>query len=287
MLCRLSYLGGEHRSVAIALRPHHAVPTGPWTTVRSVVVEMERSMAANDERSARVELAALFRACALHDFHEGIDNHCSLAIPGVSGRFLLNPYGPHWSELTAGDLLEIDADGNVIGDGEAETTAFALHSAIHRAHPRANCVVHTHMPYATALATTEEGFDTRRSQNASKFHGGRYAYYRDYGARFLSPAECEPIAEFARSGARVILLRNHGVLVIGETVARAWWDLYFFERAAMVQVLGDSTGLTAAPMSDAVASAAGEQFDEERDDAEITWAAVKRQLDRHLPGYQA
>ena len=210
-----------------------------------------------DERTAREDLAALFRACALHDFHEGIDNHCSLAIPGRHGRFLLNPFGPHWTELCASDLLEVDADGTVIGAGEAERTAFSLHAAVHAARPDANCVVHTHMPYATALALTEEGLDTRLSQNASKFHGGRYVYHRDYGALFLTPEECAPIAEQIADGGRVVLLRNHGVLVVGETVARAWWDLYSFERAAMVQVLAASTGGTLAPMPEAVATAGG------------------------------
>ncbi|MET0144648.1 MAG: class II aldolase/adducin family protein [Ilumatobacteraceae bacterium] len=231
-----------------------------------------------DELTARDELAALLRACAGHDLHEGIDNHCSLAIPGRPGRFLLNPYGPHWSELTPGDLLEVGADGTVIGSGVAETTAFALHAAIHAARPDANCVVHTHMPYATALAATEEGFDTRLSQNASKFHGGRYRYHREYGARFLTPAECAPVAELVAAGARVVLLRNHGVVVVGETVARAWWDLYFFERAAMVQVLAGSSGQRRAPMPDAVAALAAEQFEAERDDAELTWAAVRRRV---------
>lgn len=233
----------------------------------------------------RVDLAALLRACALHDLHEGIDNHCSLAIPGRPGRFLLNPYGPHWSELRASDLLEIDADGMVIGSGVAETTAFALHAAVHSARPGANCLVHTHMPYATALALTAGGLDTRLSQNAAKFHGGRYRFYRDYGARFLTPGECAPIAEAIADGTRVVLLQNHGVLVVGETVARAWWDLYFFERAARVQVLAQSTGQPLVPMPEEVALRAADQFEEERDDAPLTWAAVRRLLDRTLPGY--
>jgi ribulose-5-phosphate 4-epimerase/fuculose-1-phosphate aldolase len=238
-----------------------------------------------DERAAREDLAALFRACALHDLHEGIDNHCSLAIPGRHGRFLLNPFGPHWTELRASDLLEIDADGTIIGPGAVERTAFALHAAVHAARPDANCIVHTHMPYATALALTAAGLDTRLSQNAAKFHGGRYVFHRQYGARFMAPEECAPIAEEIAAGVRVVLLVNHGVLVVGETVARAWWDLYAFERAAMVQVLAGASGGTPAPMPEAVAAEAAAQFEEERDDAPITWAAIRRRLDRELPGY--
>ncbi|MET0457723.1 MAG: class II aldolase/adducin family protein [Ilumatobacteraceae bacterium] len=234
---------------------------------------------------ARVELAALFRACVLHDLHEGIDNHCSLVVPDRPGRFLLNPFGPHWSELRARDLLEIGPDGTVTGEGRAETTAFALHAAVHAARPDANCIVHTHMPYATALALTEDGLDTTLSQNASRFHGGRYRYHREYGARFLTPDECAPIGEQIADGTRVVLLRNHGVLVVAETVAHAWWDLYFFERAAMVQVLAGSSGGRLAPMPEPLARRAAEQFEVERDDAPTTWAAVRRQLDARLPGY--
>jgi ribulose-5-phosphate 4-epimerase/fuculose-1-phosphate aldolase len=123
------------------------------------------------------------------------------------------------------------------------------------------------------------------SQNAAKFHGGRYVYHREYGARFLTPDECAPIAEHVTAGARVVLLRNHGVLVVGETVARAWWDLYFFERAAMAQVLAGSSGSPLAPMPEPIAERAAEQFEDERDDAPITWAAVRRRLDAALPGY--
>ena len=83
----------------------------------------------------------------------------------------------------------------------------------------------------------------------------------------------------------MVLPENHGVLVVGETAARAWWDLYFFERAAMVQVVAQSTDETLAPMTDEMALRAAGQFEEERDDAPITWAAICRLLDRKLPGY--
>lgn len=257
------------------------------TDLRSAPAPSDAVVEPPDEQAARVELAALLRACVIHDLHEGIDNHCSLAVPGRSDRFLLNPYGPHWSELRAADLLVVSPSGEVDGSGDAETTAFALHAAIHRARPDARCIVHTHMPYATALACTEGGLDTCLSQNASKFHGGRYAYHRDYRARFLDPSECDPIADRIADGVRVVLLRNHGVLVVGETVARAWWDLYFFERAAKVQVLAGASGQQLAPMSEATARRSAEQFEDERDDAPLTWAAVRRRLDRELPGYDA
>ena len=112
-------------------------------------------------RQAKIDLAAALRAAALYGFNEGIDNHFSCAVPGRDDLFLLNRYGPHWSELCASDILTVDCDGNVVdGDGEWEMTAFMIHRGAHRARPDARCVLHTHMPYATALSSTEDGFDT-------------------------------------------------------------------------------------------------------------------------------
>ena len=110
-------------------------------------------------------------------------------------------------------------------------------------------------------------------------------YHREYGGLFTSPDECLPIAEQIAAGVRVVLLRNHGVLVVGETVARAWWDLYFFERAAMVQVLAGRSGGRPAPMAAAVAEQVAAQIEADEVEAPATWAAVRRRLDRELPGY--
>jgi len=235
-----------------------------------------------DPAAARVELAALFRACALHDLHEGIDNHCSLAV--APARFLLNPYGPHWSELRASDLLEVDDEGRVHGVGEAETTAFFLHWRLHTAHPDARCVVHTHMPWTTALACTMDGLETRLSQNAARYHG-RIAFQHTYGGRIVDAAEGDALAAAVADGVRVVLLGNHGVLVVAESVAHAWYDLYFLERAAQVQVLAARAGeLRLMPEPTAALTAA--QFDEERAlHAVPQWEAVKRRLDRENPGY--
>jgi ribulose-5-phosphate 4-epimerase/fuculose-1-phosphate aldolase len=236
------------------------------------------------DRLARIDLAAAFRVAVLHGYHEGIDNHFSLALPGRGDRFLLNPFGPHWSELRASDLLEVDTDGTVMGDGEAETTAFWLHSRLHRARPDARCMLHTHMPYATALALTEGGLDTRLSQNSARYHG-RYVLHPGYGGRIVDGAEADRLAEAVADGVRVVLLANHGVLVIAETVAHAWYDLYFLERAAMVQVLAGQSGQPRRQMADDVAALTAKQFDEEREEAPRLWAAMKRRLDRELPGY--
>ncbi len=234
-------------------------------------------------RLARVELAAALRAAALYGFNEGIDNHFSLVVPGRDDCFLLNPYGPHWSELRASDLLTIGLGGERLsGTGELDVTAFTIHLGAHRARPDAACVLHTHMPYATALAMTERGFDTRASQNAMYFHGrvARLAYAG------LAEAEEEGarIAQALGDGISVLLMDNHGVLVVGESVADAWHQLYFLERACQVQVLAQSTGSPLLRVPEEVAQHTAAQFRGVGGQAEL-FAAVRRELDRVNPGY--
>src|SRR5256884_7650873 len=120
--------------------------------------------------AARLDLAAAFRLAVRLDLHEGVCNHFSLMLPDGK-RFLLNRYGLHWSEVTAANLLALDADGHLLeGEGEFEKTAFYIHSRIHLASPRAACVLHTHMPYATTLTLIENGRLEMVEHNALRFH---------------------------------------------------------------------------------------------------------------------
>jgi ribulose-5-phosphate 4-epimerase/fuculose-1-phosphate aldolase len=235
-------------------------------------------------RVARVELAAALRAAALYGFNEGIDNHFSLVVPGRDDRFLLNPYGPHWSEMRASDLLTIGLGGERIeGEGMLDTTAFTIHLGAHRARPDVACVLHTHMPWATALSLTQGGFDTRASQNAMYFHGrvARLAY----GGLAEAEEEGARIAAALADGITVVLMDNHGVLVVGDSVADAWHQLYFLERACQVQVLAQSTGSPLIPVSEAIAEHTAEQFRRGGGQPEL-FAAVRRELDRVNPGYE-
>ena len=178
----------------------------------------------------RLELATAFRAASMHGFNEGIDNHFSAVVHGTDDRFLLNPYGPDWSELTARDLLTIDLDGRLVeGDGSWERTAFVIHRAVHRARTDARCVLHTHMPYATALSMTETGLQTRASQNAMLFHDRIVRL--SYAGLADADEEGARIADAVVADVSVVMLDNHGVLVIGSSIPDAWQKLYFLERA--------------------------------------------------------
>jgi ribulose-5-phosphate 4-epimerase/fuculose-1-phosphate aldolase len=129
----------------------------------------EQQVPAAVERAIRVDLAAAFRLAVRLDLHEGVCNHFSVMLPDGK-RFLLNRYGLHWSEVTASNLLALDAEGRILeGEGEFEKTAFYIHSRIHLANPRATCVLHTHMPYATSLTLLEGGRLEMVEQNALRF----------------------------------------------------------------------------------------------------------------------
>src|SRR5262252_2548045 len=171
---------------------------------------------------ARVDLAAAHRLAVMHGYHEGIFNHLTLRVPGYNDRYYQIPFGLHWSEVTASCLMEVSYDGEVLsGEGEVERSAFCIHAPIHRIYPQHACVLHTHMPFATALARlagprlfaigqTEIGFlDT-------------IAYDDEYTGLALHPAEGERLAHVLGPDRAVLVMANHGVLACGRSVADAY-----------------------------------------------------------------
>jgi ribulose-5-phosphate 4-epimerase/fuculose-1-phosphate aldolase len=225
----------------------------------------------------RADLALALRAAAFHGLAEGVCNHFSVELPDQSGRFLLNPRGLLWEEIQADDIVLIDGQGQVLAGRHAvEPTAMFIHAAIHRVAKKA-CVLHTHMPYATALALTRRRLlDTCLSQNAMRFHG-RVAADAHYNGLALDVAEGERIAH-AMQGADVVFLGNHGVVVCGQRMDYAYDDLYYLERACTVQVLAQSTGEPLQPAAPALAQRVMEQSLGERLQSELFFAALRRKL---------
>ena len=234
---------------------------------------------------ATVDLAGSLRSAARLGLSEGVDNHFSLLVPGSRDRFLINPHRRHWAEVRAGDLVEVDGDGRPVdGKQPPEATAFHIHSQVHWRCPHAVCVMHTHMPYATALTAIEGGRLEPVVQPALKFHG-QIAYDDDYGGLALDADEGARIAG-ALKDRRICFLANHGVVVVGPSVAHAWNDLYYLERACQAQVLAMSTGRPLRRIRQDVAAATFEQMQSDRDDqATNHLAALKRVLDREEPDY--
>lgn len=236
-------------------------------------------------REARGNLAACFRMAARLGLSEGICNHFSATLPGRDDLMLVNPYGYSFSEITASRLLICDFLGNVVaGTGAPEATAFYIHARMHMRHPRAKAAFHTHMPNATALAMLEGPPLVWAGQTALKFYG-RTLVDEDYNGLALDEQEGDRIAA-SLGEADIVFLKNHGVMVVGPSVAEAWDDLYYLERAAEAQRLALSTGRPLKPVAPEVALRTYEQMREgDRESARLHLESVKRQLLRTDPDF--
>jgi ribulose-5-phosphate 4-epimerase/fuculose-1-phosphate aldolase len=225
----------------------------------------------------RADLALALRAAAHHGLAEGVCNHFSLELPDQSGRFLLNPRGLLWSEIQADDIVLIDIAGRkLVGRHAVESTAMFIHAAIHRLCGKA-CVLHTHMPYATALTlTADRALDTTLSQNAMRYHG-RIAVDAEYNGLALDYREGERIAR-AMGQADIGFLGNHGIVVCGDRMDYAFDDLYYLERACQAQVLAQSTGRPLAPTQAALAARVAQQMSSERLQSTLFFEALRRTL---------
>jgi len=246
---------------------------------------------AMSEASVRDDLAAVYRICHKLGLNEGVCNHLSAAVPGYSDRFLVIPYGLLWSEVTPESLVVVDSAGQSLAaiEGEVETTAFQIHRAIHDANPEKNgAVLHTHMPYATALCLIQS--DTLPNserlqmccQNALRFWK-EISYDEVFRGLVLDPEEGNRLAA-AFKEKKVGLQQHHGVFVCGKTVAEAFDDLYYLEQAARVQVLAMSTHLPLALVDEEVCKVTKEAFDKDKEKyARVHLDAWKRQLLRDDP----
>jgi ribulose-5-phosphate 4-epimerase/fuculose-1-phosphate aldolase len=254
----------------------------------TIAPEVSRPTSTTSFRQDRIDLTAALRWAERLGLNEGIDNHFSYAVEPDGRKFLVNPHGYHWREIRASDLTLANDERQILeGNNVVEDTAFFIHSRLHLKHPRARAVLHTHMPYATALTIIEKGRLEMVSQNAVQF-AGRIAYLDDYEGLALDNSEGDRMAA-AMGEKTVLFLGHHGVIVTGPTIAAAWNDLYFLERAAMVQVLAMSTGKPLRPISERVVAefvkamnSNPDALDQPRKHLE----ALKRILDREAPDYK-
>ena len=238
------------------------------------------------EAQARLDLAAAFRWAARLGLNEAVANHFSVAVSDDGQRFLLNPPGAHFSRVKASELLLLDASraGSGKADPKADATAWYLHSHLHRMVPRARCVLHTHMPYATALCCLKDFEFVMLDQNACRFHE-RVAYDRHYSGMALDDMEGERVAKLLGEDKSVLFMGNHGVMVVGETVADAFDELSYLERAAHVQLLALSTGRPLDVVPDEIAALTAQQWRGDRRGPQLHFDALKAILDTDEPDY--
>ena len=221
---------------------------------------------------ARSDLAAAFRWTARMVLHESVANHFSLAVDAAGRRFLINPNGRHFSRIRARDLLELDADdpGTMNRPDAPDPTAWGLHGAIHRACPHARCVMHVHSTHATVLACLADSRLPPLDQNAAMFFG-RHVVDSHYGGMAFEDEGARCAALMSDPGIIALVMGNHGVLVVGETVAEAFNRLYYFERAAETYIRALQTGQPLRMLPDAVAEKVARE-----------WAAYPEFAENHL-----
>ena len=241
----------------------------------------------NDLREDREDLAAALRYAAVLGLNEGICNHFSLAVSDDGQEFLVNPQGMHWSEIRASDILLCHRDGRVLdGEGEVEATAYYIHAPIHAKRPNARAVLHTHMPYSTSLTIVEGGRLEMVEQGALRFYD-RIAYDDSYGGIALDAEEGDRIAD-AMQDKPIAFLGHHGVVVTSPTMAKAFDDLYYLERAAQLQVLAKAQGRPFRQIPEDMVKKTARQINEESDLTQVQahFDSIKRMLDRDQPGWR-
>jgi ribulose-5-phosphate 4-epimerase/fuculose-1-phosphate aldolase len=202
----------------------------------------------------RADLAAAFRWTARLNLHEGVANHFSLAVDDSGKRFLMNPNQMHFARIRASDLLLIDADdpATLEGPDAPDPTAWGLHGALHRRVPHARCAMHVHSIFATVLATLQDSVLPPVDQNAATFFNRQIVDDHYGGLAFEEEGE-RCAALFTDPKKKVMIMGNHGVMVIGDTVAETFNRLYYFERAAETYIRALQTGRPLRVLPDDVA----------------------------------
>jgi ribulose-5-phosphate 4-epimerase/fuculose-1-phosphate aldolase len=241
------------------------------------------------EWALRVELAATYRLCALHGWTDLVFTHISARLPDEDGeeRFLINPYGLMFDEMTASCLVKIDLEGNICQDTPyfINPAGFTIHSAIHAARENAGCVIHVHTPYGVAVSVQNDGL--RRYTQFSMIVNNDLAYH-DYEGIALDLDERSRIVSDL-GDKNLLMLRNHGTLTLGENCAIAFLRMYFLESACKTQIFAQAAGtenLHEEPqsMADTVAGQAAAAFVPGSGD-NLVWPGLLRKLNRTNPGY--
>ncbi|MCD9149215.1 class II aldolase/adducin family protein [Pseudophaeobacter flagellatus] len=226
----------------------------------------------------REDLAAAFRICHQMGWSESVGNHFSAATSPDGQQFMLNPRWQHFATIQPDDLLHLDsADHAVLERPNApDASAWCVHGALHRGNPAARVILHCHSPYATALSCLADPTIVPIDNNTARFYG-RTAYDLAFGGIADAAEEGARLAE-ALGDKSVLVMGNHGVTVVGETVAEAFEDLYFFEKAAQTLILARSSGTPLAVLSDAVAQNTADGWRAYQGMAACHFAFLKSQL---------
>jgi ribulose-5-phosphate 4-epimerase/fuculose-1-phosphate aldolase len=240
-----------------------------------------------EEWALRVELAAAYRIFAHLGWTELIYNHITLRLPGPGHRFLINPFGLHYSEVTASNLVTVDLEGNVVGESRwgVNPAGFVIHGAIHAAVPEARCIMHTHTTAGLAVACKRHGLSMTNFYAAQLLDA---VAYHDFEGITVNPEERGRLLA-SMGGKRLMILRNHGLLSWGESLPEAFVRLWTLNRACEIQMATESMRGEDIPVPRAAAEQASRatlQFDPRFGAGRDVFEALRRQIDRIDPSYR-
>jgi ribulose-5-phosphate 4-epimerase/fuculose-1-phosphate aldolase len=239
------------------------------------------------EWQQRVDLAACYRLVALHGWDDLIFTHISARVPGPEHHFLINPYGMLFSEITASSLVKIDLEGRKVDDSphDVNPAGFTIHSAVHAARADAGCVLHVHSVNGVAVSAQEEGV-LPLSQH-SIFVLSSLAYHDYEGVALVEDEKPRLVRDLGTK--RFLMLRNHGLLTVGRSVAEAFVAMYLFETTCMIQVRAMSGGVPLTRIAAPIVEGAEAQWDKvtRGTGGGLAWPALLRRLDRTDPSYRS
>ncbi|MCH9673593.1 MAG: class II aldolase/adducin family protein [Gammaproteobacteria bacterium] len=242
------------------------------------------------EWAVRVDLAAAYRLVDMNGWSDGIGTHISARVPGPEDHFLLNPYGLLFDEITASSLIKVDLDGNALdeSDYQVNPAGFVIHSAVHMSNPELECVLHTHTTAGTSVATQKDGLLPINQHALQVLYTTAYHDYE--GPATDHDERARIVSDLADN--RVLILRNHGLLTVGRTIAEAFVWMYRAERACRMQLAFQQCGAELHPITEevqALSLARSRHFQSDkghRPTGKLEWPAWLRKLDKFDTSYK-
>jgi ribulose-5-phosphate 4-epimerase/fuculose-1-phosphate aldolase len=239
-----------------------------------------RELVSKEEWQVRVDLAAAYRLVADYGWDDLVFTHISARVPGPEHHFLINPYGMMFEEITASSLVKVDLDGRIVMDSEysINPAGFVIHSAVHAAREDALCVMHLHTDYGIAVSAQEKGLLPISQQ--SLFVLASLGYHDYEGLALNDEEKPRLVADLGKK--TFMILRNHGLLTVGPSVADAFLSMFLLERACRIQILAQSGGGKLVPIDARVFAQipAQEQVVTQGGGGRLVWPGLLRKLDR-------
>lgn len=240
----------------------------------------------DEERGLRVDLAACYRLIALYGWDDLVFTHVSARIPGSDDHFLINAYGMMFEEITASSLIRVDADGNKVSESEypVNPAGFVIHSAVHAARPDVACVLHTHTRAGVAVSAQKNGL--LPLSQTSLFPYASLGYHDYEGVALNDDEKPRLVADLGSNNA--LILRNHGLLTVGTTIADAFLMMYVLETACQIQLLAQSTGNELIHVPEPIVAGIQAQAEAVTKGlgGQLVWPGLLRKLDRADPSYR-